>query len=98
MDSIHVPVAVSPVPLSVDRGLCMGSVPSNLDVESGLHALGVGESVPDHGDRYGLRRNSVPVDRPATGVVEFEEPNLSSRIARKDRLCSGRPEVYGRWD
>ena len=93
VDSIHVLAVASPVPSLVDRGLCIGSVPSYLDVESSLHALGVGESVPNHGDRCELRRNSVPVDRPAT--VESEEPNLSSRIAWRGRLCSGQPEVYG---
>ena len=72
MASIHVLAAdaASSVASSVDRGLCMGSAPSNLDVESGLHASGVVESGPNHGDRCGVRRNSFPVDRlESTGGV-----------------------------
>ena len=69
------PYAASSVPSSVDKGLCMGSAPSNLVLESGFHASGVvvvvvEESGPNHSDRCGVRRNSYPADRlKSTGGV-----------------------------
>ena len=61
--SIHVLAAATFVVSSVYMGPCMGSGPSNLDVEFGVHALGVGESVPNHWDRGGVKGNSLPVHR-----------------------------------
>ena len=87
--SIHVLAAATFVVSSVYMGPCMGSGPSNLDVEFGVHALGVGESVPNHWDRCGVRGNSLPVHRVGwTGEVRREGPHHLPWIAWRGELSS----------